>query len=557
MKRKMVTMTTQKVVEQCERLMATSSNWPKIMHIADKFGEGEYEVDGSHRYDVKIELLSSLADKGCYVAMNRLGVIYWNGDNVKQDLDKAFQLFEKAAEHGDALAKENLAWMLIMGPDHLKDVQRGVTLCLDTLNEKSHGSAFYTLACAYEEGAGVKQNIDLAFYFYQMAVAMGAPEDIPHAENELKLFKHKGISVKPLKHVDFFPKSKYDGMSFGYTDMKAAVYDAIDFNLPAMCWRIIDTTFDYIWDRTIGECVDYDGVFNEIKTRLDSCGLDGVVSNENLQKVFDVMIDFAKCTGGIIEESREQVEWEYDMDLIEYPSDAQLINVVTYDYNSHGQNYFMKIISQLISHAKCLAVVWCRKNSVESFATNLSVGFYGDEHYGAHFSLESTEREGVFKLSSRNESSDIADLYLIENKLLSVFDFNSCVRGCMKNYGTKYVFVDDIDNMELPSEFITLKSNRIFDMTMLTLKALALSLDIPVVIQKTVSHEHDFNDFNKPTLTNSVPFAEYLDDKADRIVVAYYDEKDGNACQNLQVVKDNKYSTGKVLITKEKNYYGL
>ena len=187
------------------------------------------------------------------------------------------------------------------------------------------------------------------------------------------------------------------------------------------------------------------------------------------------------------------------MDLIEYPSDAQLINVITYDYNSKGQNYFMKIISQLISHAKCSAVVWCRKNSVESFATNLSVGFYGDEHYGAHFSLESTEREGVFKLLSRNESSDIADLYLIKNEFISVFDFNSYVQGCMRNYSTKYVFVDDIDNMELPSEFMTLKSNRIFD----------------------------------------------------------YDEKDGNVCQNLQVVKDNKNSTGKVLMTKEKNYYGL
>ena len=71
MKRKMTTMTTQEVVDQCNRLMNNSSNWPRIMHIADKFGEGEYEVDGSHRYDVKIELLSSLADKGCYVAMNR------------------------------------------------------------------------------------------------------------------------------------------------------------------------------------------------------------------------------------------------------------------------------------------------------------------------------------------------------------------------------------------------------------------------------------------------------------------------------------------------------
>ena len=254
MKRKMMTMTTQEVVDQC----------------------------------------------------NRLGVIFSNGDNVKQNLDKAFQLFEKAAEHGHAPAKENLARILIMGPDHLKDVQRGITLCLDALDENSHSSVFYTLACAYEKGAGVKQNIDIAFYFYQMAVAMGAAEDIPHAENELKRFKHNGISVKPLKHVDFFPKS-----------------------------------------------------------------------------------------------------------------------------------------------------------------------------------------------------------------------------------------------------------NRIFDMAMLTLKALALSLDIPVVIQKTVSHEHDFNDFNKPTLTDSVPFAEYLDDKADRIVVAYYDEKDGNVCQNLQVVKDNKNSTGKVLMTKEKNYYDL
>ena len=73
------------------------------------------------------------------------------------------------------------------------------------------------------------------------------------------------------------------------------------------------------------------------------------------------MIDFARCTDGIILEDKEEIFWDFDMDLIEYPSDAQLVTVITYESYNDKENYFNDVISQLISHAKRSSNVQCQE----------------------------------------------------------------------------------------------------------------------------------------------------------------------------------------------------
>ena len=67
--------------------------------------------------------------------------------------------------------------------------------------------------------------------------------------------------------------------------------------------------------------------------------MDGALPEENLRKIFDIMIEFSTSTKGVITENKKEIYWDYDMDLIEYPSDAQLVTVISYIKNNNGNDY--------------------------------------------------------------------------------------------------------------------------------------------------------------------------------------------------------------------------
>lgn len=65
--------------------------------------------------------MSKLADRGCLEAINRLGVLCFDGKGVEKNEDLAIKYFKKAAEGGFLPAKENLADYLLFGSDAHKD----------------------------------------------------------------------------------------------------------------------------------------------------------------------------------------------------------------------------------------------------------------------------------------------------------------------------------------------------------------------------------------------------------------------------------------------------
>lgn len=536
----------------CRFLMKESKSWEHAFRMIEEIAHGVYSEDGSPDVDAQISLLKELANMGCYEAMNRLGVIYLDAKGVEQDVDLGVEWLEKAAVGNDINAIENLAYIYLLGEERHLNHHKGLDYCIHALNERGD-DILLTLANCYDKGAGVEKNLNYSFYLFQLAVAEGNGYSREEAEHELTLFKSDYI--KPLKYIDFYPKAKYGNGWFSPKDMKKAVYDNIDFNLPSMCWFIINRAFSSCWNMYLGENINYENLLSEIKGRLQNSGLENVVSDENLQKVFDVMIDFARCTDGIILEDKEEIFWDFDMDLIEYPSDAQLVTVITYASDNVKENYYNDVISQLISHAKRSAVVWCRKTGIEPFSGDISYRLFGDIDYLKHFSLTSTDKDGIFLLSCKEKDEQVADLYLIADDNMTVFDFCTKAQVCKESFGTNYVFVDDIDYMELPSELMLLKKSRVLDLSIATLKVLALSLNIPVVVQKSMTARRGLF-VDKPTVKNSVPFCQHIEPMSDRIVIAYYDNIGEKNIRHLHVVKDNKNSTGKVTMAIKRNYYG-
>lgn len=538
-------MTKETVIKLCENLITKPDCWDEVMDLIDDISNGLYSEDGSCDYVSVVTLLEKLANQGCYNAMNRLGVIYSNGKIGEADLNLGIEWFEKANSGGLSIAKLNLACELLDENSPFKDYKRGLDLCIEAINENEY-DAILQLANCYDGGLGVKRNLNYSFLLYQLALANGSYLIRKSTEYKLKLFTSDYI--RPLKYIDFWPQSKYEGRKFCPMDMTDAVYESIDFDLPIDSWNLIEKVFSSGWNRNIGGYVNYEGLFSEIKGELSNKGLGRVLNNENLQKIYDTMIDFAQCTGCLILENRKKIFGDYEMDLIEYPCDAQLVTIISYASGNHAINYFNTVVSQLISHAKLSAVVWCRKNNKQSFANDISLQLFGVSDYSSYFSLAATEKDGIYKLACNESQSQIAELYLIDDEAMNVFDFCENVWVCRKTFETKYVFIEDFECLALPSEFMRLKQNLNLELAVSTLKALALSLDIPVVIQCSPTNGRRL--FMDDPDIFSIPFRKEIAPMSDRIVVAYYDNIDGSSVKHLQVVKDNKNSTGKVIMSK-------
>jgi hypothetical protein len=75
-----------------------------------------------------VELYQKAADQGNAYAQNDLGLLYTNGTGVEKDLNKAADLFQKAADRGNAHAQNNLGWLYENGTGVAKDLGKAVEL---------------------------------------------------------------------------------------------------------------------------------------------------------------------------------------------------------------------------------------------------------------------------------------------------------------------------------------------------------------------------------------------------------------------------------------------
>jgi len=82
-------------------------------------------------YARAMETLEAGAKKDCGAAIHRLGKIYFNGEGVDADRDKALALWERAAALGYLWAKRSLYRALVKGG--LRDKLRGAVVCISAV----------------------------------------------------------------------------------------------------------------------------------------------------------------------------------------------------------------------------------------------------------------------------------------------------------------------------------------------------------------------------------------------------------------------------------------
>ncbi len=102
----------------------------------------------------------------------KVGMMYLRGQGVKRNRDKAAVWLKKAAEQGYARAQTNYGALHLVGYGVEQDFIKAVEWFRKAADQ-NYGDAQYLMGVAYEYGEGVAQDIEMAKSWYRKAVSNG------------------------------------------------------------------------------------------------------------------------------------------------------------------------------------------------------------------------------------------------------------------------------------------------------------------------------------------------------------------------------------------------
>ena len=141
-----------------------------------------------------VECFQKAAELGDAKAQNQLGIMYAKGEGVPQDMKKAAEWFQKAAEQGHAKALFNLAVSYDNGDGVPQDKQKAVEWYRKAA-EQGHATAQFNLGLRYYNGEEVRQDKKKAVEWWQKAAEQG----VANAQFNLGVMHEKGESVEQNK----------------------------------------------------------------------------------------------------------------------------------------------------------------------------------------------------------------------------------------------------------------------------------------------------------------------------------------------------------------------
>lgn len=128
---------------------------------------------------------------------NNLGGMYYNGQGVEKDLEKAFYWCEQSANQGYAQAQFHLGNMHEKGKGVEKNLSKAIYL-YEQAAKQGHKNAQYVLAIIYLKGEGVSQNDEKARFWLEKATKQGHKKATQRVNEKIILLSNK--SIKKLRY---------------------------------------------------------------------------------------------------------------------------------------------------------------------------------------------------------------------------------------------------------------------------------------------------------------------------------------------------------------------
>ncbi len=111
---------------------------------------------------------TTAAEQGDATAQDKLGMLYLNGDEVKSNYKKGFDLLNKAAQQNNIQAQLHLAFAYEMGIGTKTNAQDAFHWYLKAAN-LGNAKAQYKVADMYQSGTGISKDLTQANAWYQKA----------------------------------------------------------------------------------------------------------------------------------------------------------------------------------------------------------------------------------------------------------------------------------------------------------------------------------------------------------------------------------------------------
>ena len=121
-------------------------------------------------------------------ALNNLGYIYQEGNTfggIKEDYEKAIELYEKAIELGNSHAMNNLAYKYKNGMGVEENYEKAIELYEKAI-QLGNTSAMINLGFMYQYGNGVNPDYEKAFELYIMAYNLGDKNSLTRIKNTIE-----------------------------------------------------------------------------------------------------------------------------------------------------------------------------------------------------------------------------------------------------------------------------------------------------------------------------------------------------------------------------------
>lgn len=156
------------------------------------------------------ELFQLAADHGNAEALNSLGNCYYKGMGATKDIKRAAEYYQLAAEKGSANAQNNLALCCLNGTGLNKDEKRAVELFQLATNQ-GHLEAQFNLGSCYLNGTGITKDEKRGFELYQLAAEEG---DGQHIWNLASCYYHgTGVTKDEKRAVELFQLAAKEGIA--------------------------------------------------------------------------------------------------------------------------------------------------------------------------------------------------------------------------------------------------------------------------------------------------------------------------------------------------------
>jgi hypothetical protein len=261
-----------------------------------------------------------LSADGDAEASNAIGMMYKYGLGMKQNDERAFNLFSKAAEQGYAKAWYNLGLMYKFGHFVEQDFEKAVE-CFEKAKETGYDNVDYQLGYMHYKGMGVKQSYREAVRYFEQGAQKGSKmcmyflglcyfkgRSVERNTEQGKYWFAKAADLGYNRVIDLMARNHSETFGMTKATLRSVAEEPINALIPARYTSIANTVNDIgiegVWE---GKIITYDWsgeeIEDETKLQVSLQSVDG-----NIEGVWTESDTASVAVSAIMNKD----EWQFD-----------------------------------------------------------------------------------------------------------------------------------------------------------------------------------------------------------------------------------------------------